>query len=103
MQYSFDDKLERADKHLQLLNSEIERWMEKHPYTITDEIDPNTSDNVVRLKRDRPIPPSIPLGLHPIFPPVISRVRRLFRPSWGVSCVVVVSCSYQFFRPPFTL
>jgi hypothetical protein len=32
------------------------------------------------------------LGLHPNFPPVISRVRRLFRPSWGVSFVVVVSC-----------
>jgi hypothetical protein len=29
-------------------------------------------------------------GLHPNFPPVISRVRRLFRPSWGVSFVVVV-------------
>ena len=42
-------------------------------------------------------------GLHPNFPPVISRVRRLFRPSWGVSFVVVVSCSSQFFRPPFTL
>jgi hypothetical protein len=23
-------------------------------------------------------------GLHPNYPPVISRVRRLFRPSWGV-------------------
>ena len=42
-------------------------------------------------------------GLHPNFPPVISRVRRLFRPSWGVSFVVLVSCSSQFFRPPFTL
>jgi Putative Flp pilus-assembly TadE/G-like len=42
-------------------------------------------------------------GLHPNFPPVISRVRRLFHPSWGVSFVVVVSCSSQFFRPPFTL
>ena len=42
-------------------------------------------------------------GLHPNFPPVISRVRRLFRPSWGASFVVVVSCSSQFFRPPFTL
>jgi hypothetical protein len=40
-------------------------------------------------------------GLHPNFPPVISRVRRLFRPCWGVS-FVVVSCSSQFFRPPFT-
>src|SRR5208283_1621070 len=26
----------------------------------------------------------IECGLHPNFPPVISRVRRLFRPSWGV-------------------
>ena len=42
-------------------------------------------------------------GLHPNFPPVISRVRRLFRPSWGASFVVLVSCSSQFFRPPFTL
>ncbi len=42
-------------------------------------------------------------GLHPNFPPVISRVRRLFRPSWGVSFVVLVSSSSQFFRPPFTL
>ena len=32
-------------------------------------------------------------GLHPNFPPVISRVRRLFRPSWGVLFVVLVSCS----------
>jgi len=30
-------------------------------------------------------------GLHPNFPPFISRVRRLFRPSWGASLVVVVS------------
>ena len=42
-------------------------------------------------------------GLHPNFPPFISRVRRLFRLSWGVSFVVLVSCSSQFFRPPFTL
>ena len=42
-------------------------------------------------------------GLHPNFPPVISRVRRLFRPSWGALFVVLVSCSSQFFRPPFTL
>jgi len=42
-------------------------------------------------------------GLHPNFPPFISRDRRLFRPSWGMSFVVVVSCSSQFFRPPFTL
>jgi hypothetical protein len=26
----------------------------------------------------------IDFGLLPIFPPFISRVRRLFRPSWGV-------------------
>ncbi len=42
-------------------------------------------------------------GLHPNFPPFISRVRRLFRPSWGVLCVASVSSSSQFFRPPFTL
>ena len=42
-------------------------------------------------------------GLLPNFPPVISRVRRLFCPSWGVLFVVVVSCSYQFFRPALTL
>src|SRR6202451_3507873 len=28
---------------------------------------------------------SIEIGLHPNFPPVISSVRRLFRPSWGAS------------------
>ena len=43
------------------------------------------------------------VGLLPNFPPVISRVRRLFCPSWGVLFVVVVSCSYQFFRPALTL
>ncbi len=41
-------------------------------------------------------------GLLPNFPPPISRVRRLFGPTWGASLVVVVSCSSQFFRPPFT-
>ena len=39
----------------------------------------------------------------PNFPPVISRVRRLFRASWGASFAVLVSSSSQFFRPPFTL
>lgn len=36
-------------------------------------------------------------GLPPNCPPIISRVRRLFGPSWGVSFVVVVSCVSQFF------
>ncbi len=36
-------------------------------------------------------------GLHPNFPPVISRVRRLFRPSWGR-----VVCGFGFmFIPVF--
>src|SRR5208282_2269133 len=36
-------------------------------------------------------------GLHPNFPPVVSRVRRLFRPSWGASFVVLVSCFIPVF------
>jgi hypothetical protein len=40
---------------------------------------------------------AIPTGLHPNYPPVISRVRRLFRPYWGVWFVVLVSCSYPVF------
>jgi hypothetical protein len=44
------------------------------------------------LFRDGPLAAYYAPGLHPNFPPVISRVRRLFRPSWGVSFVVVVSC-----------
>jgi hypothetical protein len=38
-----------------------------------------------------------PDGLHPNFPPVVSRVRRLFRPSWGASFVVLVSCFIPVF------
>ena len=48
-------------------------------------------------------PLGVEAGLHPNFPPVISRVRRLFRLSWGVLFVALVSSSSQFFRPPFTL
>ena len=35
------------------------------------------------------------VGLHPNFPPVISRVRRLFRPSWGR-----VVCGFGFMLIP---
>jgi hypothetical protein len=43
------------------------------------------------------------IDLLPNFQPIISRVRRSFRPSWGASFVVLFSCSSQFFRLPFTL
>src|SRR5208282_4874521 len=59
MFYSFEEKLARAHYHLNLLWSESNQWIESCPYTITDEIDPNTGDNVIRSKLIGSPPPIV--------------------------------------------
>jgi hypothetical protein len=39
---------------------EIDRWLKTHPYTITDDLDPDTGDNVVRTELTASPPPIIP-------------------------------------------
>jgi hypothetical protein len=59
--FSFESKLDRADQHLHALERKIDRWRAGHPYGIVDDIDPETLENVVRLKPTRSIPPTLPL------------------------------------------
>jgi hypothetical protein len=60
MRHSFEEKLDRAYQHLQQLQLEPRRWIQTRPYTITDEIDPNTGDNVIYGKLLGLPPPIIP-------------------------------------------
>jgi hypothetical protein len=61
MAHSFEEKLTRAQHHLDILGQEITRWRDSKPYILTDEIDPNTSWNVVYLEPLYPLPDNIPL------------------------------------------
>jgi hypothetical protein len=55
--YSFEEKLERARHHYESLWPEFGRWIKTHPYRVTDELDPDTGDNIVRLDSvDQPPP-----------------------------------------------
>jgi hypothetical protein len=55
-EYSFEHKLKRADQHLQSLEEGIERWLSTDPYRVIDQLDPKTDENVVRFRRDTPVP-----------------------------------------------
>jgi hypothetical protein len=48
--HSFEEKLERADYHLQSLKAQIERWQLSNPYVIAYDIDQETGDDIVRFK-----------------------------------------------------
>ncbi len=49
-QFSFESKLDRADNHLQVLKNDLAAWSLSKPYSILEEIDPETGDDVVRVK-----------------------------------------------------
>ncbi len=72
-------------------------------WTSKAELGSVVSRSLVQLIKNHPAVGWVRGGLLPNFPPIISRVRRLFGPFRGGSLVVVVSCSSQFFRPSFTL
>jgi hypothetical protein len=57
--FGADGKLERANQHLQALKEYIERWQSSHPYAISEEVDPNTGDDIVRFERIDPPPTDI--------------------------------------------
>jgi hypothetical protein len=59
VRFSFDEKLKRAHYYHKALWPEFRRWIDGHPYIITDEFDPDTGDNVVRLDSMQPLPPII--------------------------------------------
>jgi hypothetical protein len=57
--FSFDEKLDRANQHLKELWVELRRWRESRPYLITDELDTKSGDNVVYAKMRGSTPPVI--------------------------------------------
>jgi hypothetical protein len=59
MPHSFKDKFARAYHHFKMMGPEINRWVESDPYTISDEIDPNSGDNVVSAQLVGAPPPII--------------------------------------------
>ncbi len=59
--FSFEEKLERASDHLQVLKRQVQRWLSGNPYLIIDQIDPDTDENVVRIRRIGEPPKSISL------------------------------------------
>lgn len=46
-QLSFESKLQRAEQHLHELDPKIKQWITSHPYRISDELDPDTGDNII--------------------------------------------------------
>jgi hypothetical protein len=60
-QFSFEAKLERANQHLQSLKAAIQEWTASHPYTVIQDIDPQTGDNIVYFDRIDAPPESIRL------------------------------------------
>jgi hypothetical protein len=51
-QFSFESKLSRADHHFQVLEKNLAAWSSSKPYSIFEEIDPDSGDDVVRIKFD---------------------------------------------------
>jgi hypothetical protein len=49
-------KIGRAKSHIQNLQTAIEAFNASHPYQLTHEIDPNTGENVYRIRVDKDIP-----------------------------------------------
>src|SRR5208282_2866053 len=50
MPHSFEQKLERANQHLQSFDRQILRWMERKPYRTIDEFDPEKGCRVFSLE-----------------------------------------------------
>ncbi len=50
MQYSFEEKLKRADHHLKLAKSEIERWLEDKPWAMTAELQADTGETILSIE-----------------------------------------------------
>lgn len=68
-------KVERARKHLKELDREVRRFVERDPYRLSVEMDPEAGEPVVRFRQvgDRPI--GIPLGLGLMAGDVIHNLR----------------------------
>ncbi|MGA6970040.1 MAG: hypothetical protein WBY93_00300 [Candidatus Binatus sp.] len=54
MPESFVEKLERANQHLNSLESDIHRWLESKPYTMLYEPDLNTGENIISIDAGKP-------------------------------------------------
>ncbi len=62
MTYSFERKLERANQHLKALKLEVHRWLSSDPYSIIDTTDPETGENVFRIRSVGAAPEAISLA-----------------------------------------
>lgn len=59
--YSHRQRLSRAWQHLQSFDAERGRWLASEPYSFTDEFDPQTRENVVRIHVSERPPASLAL------------------------------------------